>query len=136
MTFNELYQQVVNYSDAEKINIARNSLSKIAEFFENSDNFVAFIVNLTAVFAGADNLVARKEHELFITITNINMDYETFYNMVNELDDAQARAAVDNLLDGAGGEFKDACLMYGLAFLSIDDKITGAEKEFFERIWG
>lgn len=136
MTFSELYQQVVNYSDREKINIARNSFATIANFFEDGEKFAAFIVNLTAVFAGADNLVSRKEHELFITVTDLNWDYETFYNMVNEIDDAQARAAVDNLLDKVGGEFKDACLMYGLAFLSIDDKITAAEKEFFERIWG
>ena len=136
MTFNDLYQTVVNYSDAEKINLARNSFRKIAEYFEDGDNFAAFIVNLTAVFAGADNLVSRREHELFITITELNMDYDTFYDVVNKLDDAQARAAVDNIVDNAGGEFKDACLMYGLAFLSFDDKITPEEKEFFERIWG
>ena len=53
MTFSELYQQVVNYSDREKINIARNSFATIANFFEDGEKFAAFIVNLTAVFAGA-----------------------------------------------------------------------------------
>lgn len=140
MSFSTMYQEVVNMSDSEKITLAQNAFVTISKGLAamdiEDDAYVSFILSLSACFAGADRLVTAKEYALFATVTGLDIDFESFYNMVCNLDSDEIRESLDSIIDDAGGDFKDACLCYGLAFMSIDDKISTEEQAFFEKIWG
>ena len=138
MTRDEFYQGIVNMSDGEKIKLAHQSMLEILSALKNADfseeEAIGFLVNLTASFVGADNLVTAREFALFKAITDVNWDFDHFFDVMKGYNPS-ANDELDRLLDNIGGDFKLACLRYGIAFLAIDDKLESAELRLFEKFW-
>ena len=139
MTRDEFYQGIVDMSDGEKVKMAHNAMLAILQALKGADysdeDAINFLVSLTASFVGADNLVSAKEFALFKAITEVPWDYDQFFQIMGNYDRAAGNRALDELLDKVGGDFKTACLSYGMAFLAIDDKLSGNEVDLFERFW-
>ena len=87
----ELFNQTLNLSPREKVDVARRALQEINQYLkklELSDEQVTlFVVNITKLFVSIDNRKEDDEYYFFSSVIGADISQEYFNKMVEGGDD-------------------------------------------------
>ena len=140
MEFRELYQQYVNQSHAQRVDIAQraagNVLVALKEGGVEDDITFNFLTDLIKLFVSADKNCTEAECQLFNDVMGTSLSYEQFYNLTNGGSDPAFVQTMDEIIDSLPDDVKVDVCTFGLTIIAADDTITGAEQSLFEKILG
>lgn len=135
-----LYNEYLNHSDAERIEIAQSATAVLAKFLKEAEldekQSFSFFLNVVRLFVSADRNCSTKEADLFNKILRTDISYEDFFEATNGGANPEFVKAMDEIIDSMPEEPKLATCVLGLTFLAADGELTPAEVEVFERILG
>jgi len=136
-TWREVYQKYLDCSDEERKEEARRCTANILDVFKrhfnDSDAVSAFFGGL-AVFVCADGVVNTAEYEFITDYTGINIDYDSFYELVKGGASANLVTKFDEMLDSNGGDFKTDFVSLGLCICACNGTMTVDEQRLIERL--
>lgn len=139
MTFRDLYNQAVNLSREERVQLALYAGNEVFKYLEtlgkNEEERVNFLYYMTALFAGADGVIDDVETKLFNEITGANFSQAELNEGLKPFFNPDFVAGMDKAIDTWDAEAKMNVCRYGLAFLSADGEISAREQQVFEKIW-
>ena len=140
MTFNELYQEYVNHSPAQRVSVAQKAAANVLRALQeggiDDETRFSFLTNVIKLFVSADRNCSQEEADLFNAVMGTSLSFEQFYNLTNGGGDPKFIQAMDELIDALPDEVKVDVCVFGLTILCADDKLTGAEQVIFEHILG
>ena len=136
-TLNELYQEVVNMSDDEKLFFAKKASAELLEHLsQHIDNETAIDIylGLVACYVAADGTVDYKEYEFFKAVfEGLDLSYDDFFDLIQNNYSSELVEKYDQLIEVAPENIRGDFVMLGLAICSCNDTITPGEAELLER---
>ena len=139
-TPNEIYQNFLNASDAQRLEIAKKSAYNLAAFLRDSgldeNTRTAFFFSVLGLFIAADLRVTNAETRMFNALFDANYTANELVENFSHCTQGEWIQKMDEIIDAMPEENKyDLCLL-GLAFLTSDRELTKREIAIFEKILG
>ena len=136
----EIYHNFLNASDAERLNIAKQSAYNLAVFLRDSgldeDTRTTFFFSALGLFIAADLKVTNAETKMFNDLLDTNYSSQELVENFSHCTQGEWIQKMDEIIDAMPEENKyDLCLL-GLAFLTSDRELTKREIAIFEKILG
>ena len=131
MDLKQMFQETVNMSHNERVNLAKASISKLAQELKNDDLTLSFLVGLATICSATDGKVSDSERQLFNDLTGANLSFEEFFNLVSNNTNEEAFEVVNNAVDSLTNDGKSAAVLFALAFLAADEQLTTDEQKLF-----
>ena len=142
MTFNEIYSTYLNYSQDEKIALAKGATVELLKFFQkvgltedNPELVQSFFHTLLSLFIGADGKITSNEAAIYNEIFGTNYRPSEMVGFVGEvIKDNDNFIDIDSFIDQMNQEQKTLCCYIILAIITADGNVTAEESAAFERI--
>ncbi len=135
-SLNEMYQEVVNMSDEEKVELGIKAAGDVIPFLSKNfkdDDAAALYAMLIGTYVGADGSVNQSEYSYCKVVFGLDMPYDDFFNIVKESCKPEYIELIDNLIDSAPADVKSAFVILGVAIFSCDDSITIDEQRLLAK---
>ena len=135
-TLKEIRQQVLDLSDGERINLARNCASELRNALDSRSQFIDLMRMITRVFVSADRNCDRYEYEIYCEATGDRPSWDEFFNFTNYGSNSQA---VNDLLAFCAKiheDYRNAIALYGCCLMAHDGTLTVAEQDIFNKVLG
>ena len=142
MTFNEIYSTYLNYSQEEKIALAKGATVELLKFFQkvgltedNPELVQSFFHTLLSLFIGADGKITSHEAAIYNEIFGTNYSPSEMVGFVGEIiKEKDNFIDIDAFIDQMNQEQKALCCYIILAIITADGNVTAEESAAFERI--
>ena len=141
-TKSDFYQQFLDLSEEERMNLCKNSINALMEYFEergylddNQDFALSFFTSLIGFFIGADTKVTPNETKIFNEIFGVNYTPADLAKFLPGLLTPENFMALDEFIDGMSEDLKRYSCFIILAVISADGDISEREEGLFERIF-
>lgn len=138
--YSEFYAKFTALSQEQRINLCKNSVAKLMEYFQNrgllehEDFAISFFSSLIGYFIGADGKVTSNEAAIFNEIFGTNYSVNELAKFLPNLMSTENYLALDDFIDGMGEEQKQFACFIVLAVISADGEVTDKESLLFEKI--
>ena len=133
-TLKEIRQEILNLSDAERINLAAKSCSTLRSAFNSRSDYISLMRLLAQVFVSADRNCDRYEHELYVKATGDDVSYQQFFDFTNYGSSSQKVNDLLNFTSSIHSDYRVAVAIFGCCLMAHDGTLTVAEQEIFNRI--
>ena len=134
-TLKEFRQEILDLSDSERINVARNAVNTLAGALPRAD-LIKLLRLVSRVFVSADKNCDGYEHDLYVAATGDNLSFNEFYDVTNGGSDPAAINDLVNFAQGIADEYRVAIALFGLCLMAHDGTLTVSEQNIFERVLG
>ena len=136
-TLDELYQEVVDMSDGEKLYMAQRASAALLEHLSqyiDSDAAIDIYLSLIACYVAADGSVDYKEYEFFKSVfEGLDLSYDDFFEVIQNKYSSELVEKFDELIGAAPKDIRRDFIMLGLAICSCNGVITASEAELLSR---
>ena len=134
----ELFNQTLNLSPREKVDIARRALQEINQYLKklklSDEQVTLFVVNITKLFVSADNRKEDDEYYFFSAVIEADISQEYFDKMVEGGDDPKFINDTIAAVKTFDPDARLAVLTYGMMIMACDDYIHFKETDIVKRL--
>ena len=131
-------QNFLNQSEELRIEQAKEATKAIGIYL-SSCNFTErealnFYLNIIRLFVSADGECGETEYILFKKILEVEISYDTFFNLTNGGATPEFMEAMDEIIDQMRYEIKMKVVVLGLAIMCSDGVVNQKERELLNII--
>ena len=136
----EFYDKFLNLSQKERINLCKNSINGLMEYFKargylEKENFASsFFTSLIGYFIGVDGNVTPNEAAIFNEVFGTNYSAGQLAGYLPKFMTSKNFTALNNFIDKMDKEHKNFCCYIVLAVITADGSISNRERKLFEEI--
>ena len=131
-------QQFVNQSEEERVAQAKNATKEIGIYLSScgftKKEALYFYLNLVRLFVSADNKCGETEYILFKKVLDVEISFDTFFELTNGGATEEFIEAMDRIIDQMKYETKLMVCILGLTIICSDGVVTQAERELLTKI--
>ena len=133
-TLKEIRLEILNLSDAERINLAARSCNTLRGAFSSRSDYISLMRLLAQVFVSADRNCDRYEYDLYVKATGDDVTYQQFFDFTNYGSSSEKVNAMLQFTDSIHSDYRAAVAVFGCCLMAHDGTLTVAEQEIFNRI--
>lgn len=138
-TFNDLYNQFLQLSHQDRVQIAKNGVAQTYDYLDkngaNDDVKLGFFIILIGLLIGADGKITPNETDLFNKIFGAELTPQQLIDTVSEATTNENFGALNDVIDAMDDETKGAALAVALVIISADGEIDDNERAVFEELY-
>lgn len=135
--YNNLLQNIVNEPYENLLNIAQNALTDILPFFNSiakDGNGGSYVIPFICTALAADGSFTELEHRLANDLVGSSISYDDFKDMVQEYYTDEWFDLVDKVADVCPTDLKSTLILFCLAFVAVDERISKEENAFIAKL--
>ena len=129
---------ILNLDHDERVEVGRRAVSEIVDSFHaqsaNDEQVSNVLTAMLKLFVSADKDCTRPEYLLYKDITGSRIDEDGFFAMTNYGADPEFVKASIEFIRGLRREDIVNILIFGIAVMCADEKLTVSEQELIEKI--
>lgn len=131
-------QQFVNQNEEDRIAHAKNATKEIGIYLSScgftKKEALNFYLNIVRLFVSADNKCGETEYILFKKVLNVEMSYDSFFELTNGGATDEFIEAMDRIIDNMKYEIKIHVCTLGLTIICSDGVVSESERELIKKI--
>ncbi len=129
-----LFKEYLDLTHFERFNKAVKAIRVVEEYIndlaENEEEYINAIIPVVTVPICIDKILSSDEYEFIMEVTGtINVSYEDFYNLIEDIDD-DVMCAIKKLVKLMPKDVFDNYIILTLCIISADHLIEEKEKNY------